>query len=229
VSHHRRSVRHDAEYVNGWGTDACASPRCETFSSSLAPPSTSSKRLCVPQAWSARAGLMLMSIHEATVRAIIPPRPARWGGCEGGEGSSCASAMRERPSPGLVPGRLRSGGVHTAPLLSTHRRACTQPGSSRCSRISWGVGPSRYPPGAAPIIRDPLQPVACATLGAGVQRDMLHRKQVRHRCRRLIRGHRHEDAPLRTLGISVRLPSLRRCLVYWSRSMAGVRPHAIPA
>jgi hypothetical protein len=79
--------------------------------------------------------------------------------------------------------------------------------------------------GRALIVGDALEPLPCATLGAGVQRGMVHRDQLRGRSRRLMRCHREQDAPLETSGISVDLSGTRRCRVRWSPSTARVPPH----
>jgi hypothetical protein len=81
------------------------------------------------------------------------------------------------------------------------------------------------PTGRALRVGDALEPLPCATLGAGMPRGMVHRDQLRGRSRRLMRGHREQDAPLRTSGISVDLSGTRRCRVRWSPSTARVPPH----
>src|SRR5215471_16808494 len=79
------------------------------------------------------------------------------------------------------------------------------------------------------LVRHPLEPLPGATLRAGMQRGMIYREQVRCRSRRLIRGHREEDAPLGTSRVSVNLSGVRRWQVRWSLSTAGVHPHETPA
>ena len=97
-----------------------------------------------------------------------------------------------------------------------------------CQDLLWGWA-IPIPTGRAPIVRHPLQPWSCATLGAGMQRGMVHREQVRCRCQRLLRGHRAQDARLGTSGVSVDLSGTRRCRVRWPPSTAGVHPHETPA
>ena len=81
------------------------------------------------------------------------------------------------------------------------------------------------PTGFALVVGHALAPLPCATLGAGMQRGMVHGEQMWCWCRRLIRCHRESGAPLGTSGVAVSLSGTRCCLVCWSPSTAGVRPH----
>src|SRR5437879_2590371 len=69
--------------------------------------------------------------------------------------------------------------------------------------------------GCAPVLRHPLQPLSCATLGAGMQRGMVHRDEVRRRCRRLLRCHRERcsSGNIRGLGVLLRHATLSGALV----------------
>jgi len=69
----------------------------------------------------------------------------------------------------------------------------------RCEDLLWGWAIS-IATGGTSVVRHPLEPSPCATLRAGMQRGMVHREQVRCRSRRLVKGHREEDAPLGTQG-----------------------------
>src|SRR5262245_54014642 len=83
--------------------------------------------------------------------------------------------------------------------------------------------------GGALVVRHALEPLPCATLGAGMQRSMVHREPVWCRCRRLFRCHRKHDAPLETSGVLVSLAGTRRCRVRWPPSTARVHPHETAA
>ena len=83
--------------------------------------------------------------------------------------------------------------------------------------------------GRVPLVGDALAPLPCATLGAGMPRGMVHRDQVWGRCRSRITCQRERDAPLGTSGVLVSLSGMRRGLVRWRSSMAGVRQHETPA
>ena len=70
------------------------------------------------------------------------------------------------------------------------------------------------PAGLALVIGDALEPLPCTTLGAGMQRGMVHREQVRRRCR-CIRGHRERcsSGDIRVLGVPLRHATLSGTLV----------------
>jgi hypothetical protein len=85
------------------------------------------------------------------------------------------------------------------------------------------------PTGCTLRVGHALAPLPSATPGAGMQRGMVHWKQVWCWCRRLIRGHKESDAPLGTSGVSVSLSGTRCCRVRWPPCTAGVHPHNILA
>ena len=49
-----------------------------------------------------------------------------------------------------------------------------------CEDVPWGQA-IPIPTGLTLVIGDALEPLPCATLGTGMQRGMVHRKQVRRR------------------------------------------------
>jgi hypothetical protein len=83
------------------------------------------------------------------------------------------------------------------------------------------------PAGCALIVGDALEPLACATLGVGMQGGMVHREQVRRWCRR-IRGHRERCSSGNIRGLCI-LSGTRRSPVCSSRRTARMHPHEISA
>jgi hypothetical protein len=80
--------------------------------------------------------------------------------------------------------------------------------------LLWGRAIA-IPAGRALGVRDALEPLPCATLGAGMQRGMVHREEVRRRCRRRIRCHRERcsSGNSRGLGVPLRHATLSGALV----------------
>src|SRR5262249_5182806 len=73
------------------------------------------------------------------------------------------------------------------------------------------------PTGCALRGGEALEPWPCATLGAGMERGMVHGEQVRWRCQRRLRRQKEQDAPLGPSGVSVSSPT---CDAVWCAGRA---------
>jgi len=82
-----------------------------------------------------------------------------------------------------------------------------------CQHVLW-YRAVPIPTGLTLIVGHVLEPLPCATLGARMQRCMVHGEQVRRRCRR-IRGHRERcsSGTIRGLGVPLRHATLSGALV----------------